>query len=229
MGLDRAQADVQLVGDLRVGPPVRHRDQDLLLPAGERLDGLRSWPPDAAVGECREQSGGDARRDECVTVGGGVDRLDQELGSGVLEQESPGAGLEGAVHVLVEVEGGDHDDRERVLDAGSGELSGGLDAVQVRHPDVEQAHIGPELAGEGHRLASVGGLADHLDVGLGVEDHREPGADQLLVVGDEHPDGHAAVPSLGRTASTVQPRSRLGPASSAPPRSLARSVMPAIP
>ena len=59
------------------------------------------------------------------------------------------------------------------------------------HADVEQAHVGAQLAGERHRLASVGGLADDLDVGLGVEDHPEPGADDLLVVGDEHADGHA--------------------------------------
>jgi hypothetical protein len=63
-----------------------------------------------------------------------VDCLDQQLGPGVLEQEAAGAGLEGAVHVLVEVEGGDDDDRERIVDVRPGELSGGLDAVHVGHP-----------------------------------------------------------------------------------------------
>jgi hypothetical protein len=71
--------------------------------------------------------GGDARGDQSVTVGGSEDRLDQELGAGVLEQEAPGACREGAVHILVLVEGGAHVDRERVIDVGSGELSGGLD------------------------------------------------------------------------------------------------------
>ena len=35
-------------------------------------------------------------------------------------------------------------------------------------------------------LRAVGGLADDLDAVLGVEDHRQPGADQPLVVGDQH-------------------------------------------
>jgi hypothetical protein len=47
------------------------------------------------------------------------------------------------VHVLVEVEGGDHHDRERLDGVGPGEPPGGLDAVHVGHPDVEQAHVGP--------------------------------------------------------------------------------------
>mgnify|MGYP000904804758 CR=1 FL=1 len=59
-----------------------------------------------------EESDGDAGCDECVSVGGGVDRLGQQGESGVLEEESAGAGFEGAVDVLVEVEGGDDHDRE---------------------------------------------------------------------------------------------------------------------
>ena len=34
----------------------------------------------------------------------------------------------------------------------------------------------------------VGGLADHLDVGLGVEDRLEAGAHDVLVVDHDHPD-----------------------------------------
>ena len=40
-------------------------------------------------------------------------------------------------------------------------------------------------------LHPVVGLADDLDVGLGVEDQLEAGADQRLVVGDQQPDGRA--------------------------------------
>ena len=101
-----------------------------------------------------------------------------------------------------------------------------LDAVELGHPDVEQAHVGPQLAGQRHGLTAVGRLADHLDVGLGVEDHAQPGPDDLLVVGDEHADGHRGGPLRGSTAPTVQPRSGPGPASRVPPSSVARSVMP---
>ena len=82
--------------------------------------------------------------------------------------------------------------------SGPGELPGRLDAVELRHPDVEQAHVGAELARERDRLAPVGGLADHLDAGLGVEDHPQPGADELLIVGDEHADAHRRRPAAAR-------------------------------
>jgi hypothetical protein len=153
-----------------------------------------------------------------------VDRLGQELGTGVLEQEAAGAGLERAVHVLVEVEGRDDHDRERVLDVRAGEQPRRLDAVELGHAHVDQAYVGAQLARQRDRLAAVGGLGDHVDAGLGVEDHPEPGADELLVVGDEDPDAH-----LGSTAVTVHPRPGLGPASSVPPSSAARSAIPARP
>src|SRR5690606_33616185 len=57
----------------------------------------------------------------------------------------------------------------------------------------------------------------------------QPGADDLLVIGQDHADRHAPPVALGRTASTVQPRCGFGPASSAPPSSFARSAMPISP
>ena len=71
--------------------------------------------------------------------------------------------------------------------------------------------------------------ADDVDVGLGVEQHRQPGAHDGLVVGDEDPDAHRGVPVRGRTASTRQPRSAAGPAWKVPPSSVARSRMPTRP
>ena len=50
--------------------------------------------------------------------------------------------------------------------------------------------------------ASVGGLADDLDVGLGVEDDAEAGAHERLVVGDQDADHHGAVSRSGRRART---------------------------
>ena len=47
------------------------------------------------------------------------------------------------------------------------------------------------------RLGAVARLADDLQVGLGVEDLAEAGADECLVVGDQHADGHAG--SFART------------------------------
>ena len=42
------------------------------------------------------------------------------------------------------------------------------------------------------RGSTVVGLADHLDVGLGRQDHPQPGPDQRLVVDEDHPDRRVA-------------------------------------
>ena len=70
-----------------------------------------------------------------------------------------------------------------------------------------QADVGAQLERQADCLAPVGGPRDDFDVGLGVEQHRQPGAHDGLVVGDEDPDAHRGVPVRGRTASTRQPRS----------------------
>ena len=147
------------------------------------------------VGEGGEQARGDAGGDQGVAVGGRVDGLREQGGPGVFEQEAPGAGLQRPVHVLVEVECGDDDDRQRVVDVGAGELAGGLDPVHLGHADVEQADVGAQRAGKRHRFTAVGGLSDDLDAGLGVEDHRQSCPDDVLVVGDEHADGHVVRPT----------------------------------
>src|SRR5262252_4699411 len=66
----------------------------------------------------------------------------------------------------------------------------------------------------------------------GVEDDTEPGADELLVVHDEHPDrrgrargGHRA----GSRAVTAKPPAGVGPTVRFPPQEATRSAMPARP
>src|SRR5581483_12052862 len=104
----------------------------------------------------------------------------------------------------------------------------GGDAVHLRHPQVHQHHVGPLLAGEGDRHAAVGCLADHGDVVAGLQQHPEPGSQQGLVVGEQHPD-HSAAPATGRLARTSKPPPDLGPAVSLPPTAAARSAMPVRP
>jgi hypothetical protein len=112
-------------------------------------------------------------------------------GGDVLEEKATGPCGEGVVDVAVEVEGGQHDHpavREVLKDP-----PGGLQAIDVRHPDIHEHHVGPEPARFGQGLGSVGGLADHGDA-AGGEDHAEPGADQVLIVGDENPGHWRGVP-----------------------------------
>ena len=58
-----------------------------------------------------------------------------------------------------------------------------------------QHHVGRGPAGHRDRFRAVGGLAEHGQVGLGVDEHAEPGPDDGLVVGDYHADGHATRPT----------------------------------
>ena len=59
------------------------------------------------------------------------------------------------------------------------------------HADVHQHDVGVALRRQGNGLGAVTRLPDDLDVGLLGQDHPESEAEQLLVVGEEHPDGHA--------------------------------------
>src|SRR4029450_13026447 len=162
-----------------------------------------------------------ARSNVAMTTTGG--------GSAAAAETSAGPRLEGAVDVLVEVERRDDHHGERILDGRPSQRTCRLEPVELGHADVEQADIGSQLAGEGDGFPAVPRLADHVDVGLGVEDHAQPGPDDLLVVGDEDADVHRLGPARGSTASTTQPWSGLGPAARVPPRSAARSVIPTTP
>ena len=132
------------------------------------------------------------------------------------------------MHVLVEVERRDHHDGKRIDHVRTRQFARRVDAIHARHSDIQQTHVGPQLAREANGFDTVGRLGDDLHVLLGVEDHAQSCAHDLLVVGDEHPD-HLATPELGSRASTTQPPAAAGPADSVPPRRVARSVMPTIP
>jgi hypothetical protein len=106
------------------------------------------------------------------------------------------------VHIFVQVEGGEHEHREAV-EAGGANPAGGLDAVHHRHADVHQNHIGRKRSRQLDTGRTVGGLPHHVDVILSVEDHRESIPDQLLIVGEQHPD-HESCPT-GSVARTRKP------------------------
>jgi hypothetical protein len=144
---------------------------------------------------------------------GGADGFREQGRAGAFEHEADGAGPQGAVDVLVEVEGGDDHNPERVWRTGAGESPGDLDAVLAGHADVDKADVGPELAGEADRLGPVGSLGDHFDVGLVLEDQAQAAADQRLVVGEQDPDAHGfLLAGNGSVAATTQPASGPGPA-----------------
>ncbi|GGT81445.1 hypothetical protein GCM10010244_02090 [Streptomyces coeruleorubidus] len=153
-----------------------------------------------ASGKTLHEAAGDGGREESVA---GTDRADgrgQMLWRDVLEEEAAGPGGQCRVDVPVEVEGGQDDDAGGVGGAGE-DAAGGLQAVHLGHPDVHQHDVGTCAAGRFDRFGSVGRLGDDVDA-VGAEDQSESGADQGLVVGEEHTQrlGHGV--SKGIRAST---------------------------
>ena len=118
--------------------------------------------------------------------------------------------------------------RGRWLELGGGDPGGGLDAVDVGHADVHQDDVRPQLAGRGQGGGTVARLADNLELGLGAEEEPQPGAHQLLVVDQQHPDRHAGS-WIGSRATTRKPPPGAGPASRSPPSRATRSRIPISP
>ena len=104
-----------------------------------------------------------------------------------------------------------------------------LDAVHLGHPHVHQHDLGRVLAHEPYRVPPVGGTGDDGDVGLRLEQRREPGAHDLLVVDDERPDHAGAPASSGSIASTANPAPSAAPHENDPPAMVARSRIPTSP
>jgi hypothetical protein len=137
-------------------------------------------------------------------------------GGDVLEQEAAGAGAERLVDVVVEVEGGEHENAGRRFAWLGKQAAGGFDAVESRHADVHQRDVEPVSRGELEHLGAVVRLGHDLDVGLGVEDAPEAAPHERLVVGDQHADAHGPSSLSGRRAVTRKPPPGSGPASSSP-------------
>ena len=169
--------------------------------------GRAGWRPGRGPG------GGPSGGDDGPPGGGLVDGPQQLHRRGVLDQEPARPGPEGLVGVLVGVEGGEDHDLGRV---GQGpQLAGGGDAVQHRHADVHERHLGGGAAGQRDRLGAVGGLPDHLDAVVRVQQGHEPGPDQLLVVDHQDPDpgpswgiGGGRRPGRGSRRGSGRPRTR---------------------
>ena len=163
--------------------------------------------------EAVEQAAGDLGCEQGVAGHHGADPGDELLRRGALEQEAAGAGPDRVVDVVVEVEGCEHEDLRAGIAAE--QVARGLEPVELGHPDVHQHEVRRELARALQRLAPVGGLADHLEVGLRVEDHPQAAAHERLIVGDQDPDGlaHACIRSAsiaragarGMNADTANP------------------------
>jgi hypothetical protein len=142
-----------------------------------------------------------------------VDRRDELLRRGVLEQEAARAGAQPVVDVLVEIDGREDEDARGGFHRR--EAPGRLEPVDVGHPDVHQRDVGCKAPDGGDGLLAVGSFVEVLDVRLLVEQRAKAGPDHRLIVGDDDADGHAL--GIGRTARTTNPPPSAGAVASEPP------------
>src|SRR3989441_13127914 len=76
-----------------------------------------------------------------------------------------------------------------------------FDPVQLGERQVHHHHVGLETLAELDRAATVAGLADDLDLLVGVEDAAQPLTDERVVVDQQHADAiHHGAPIEARLA-----------------------------
>ena len=137
-------------------------------------------------------------------------------------------GAQRVVDVLVEVEGGEHQHARRRSPAAAIRRVASMPSISGIRMSISTTS-GSSSRDAVDACSAVGALADDLDVVLGLEDHAEAGADQRLVVDEQHADAHA-----GTDAPSGQPGAhgeaaagaRARPASDAAVAAPTRSRMP---
>ena len=107
-------------------------------------------------------------------------------------------GLQRPGDVLVGVVGRQHDDARLRIDLAN--PPDRLDALHLRHPQVHQHDVGTVRAERLDGLAAVGGFGDDLEIGLLVDDVGDAGAQQRVIVDDQHARRAASAPAAGAVA-----------------------------
>jgi hypothetical protein len=107
-----------------------------------------------------------------------------------LEDVALGPGPDRLDHEVPVVVGGEHDH------PGLGDLlaepAGRLDAVHLRHADVQDDEVGLGLPGQIHHLGARRRFAQDLDPFGGLDVPAQSLADERVVVAQQHPDRHMA-------------------------------------
>ncbi len=124
------------------------------------------------------------------------------------------------------VERRQHEDPGRLVQRS--DPASGLDPVDPRHPHVHQHDVAAQLPRLRDGLDAVARFADDVEPGIGSKDHPKARADEVPVVGEEHPD-HRIRSHSGKLARTTYPPPLRGPASILPPKTAARSRIPSRP
>ena len=174
MRLDGGHAHEQPGGDLGVGLALGDRRARPRARAGS---GPRTPPGPGPSRRTRPTARSIRRR---VTWGekdrlarGHLQDRGRDAGWGsVLEQEAAGTVAQRAQHVVVGVEGGQHDHRGRTWPRA--QPTGGVDTVEPRHPEVDQDDVGASSAAAAGNLVAVRRPGRPPDAPGPVDDRRQP-------------------------------------------------------
>src|SRR5271166_205594 len=188
--------------------------------------------------------GGEFGVDVAAAAVDGAYHVGQDLGRDGLGQEPADAGGEGPF----EMPGPSVAGQDEAAAGGQlgDQLLGDSDPVQAGHLQIQHGHVRAVPAGHREGLVARGGLSYHLQDVLDRQQGGQRGADEVLVVGEEHadhgagvsvtpvpawpgPGGTAAAPQAGRLASSRKWPLRGCPVVMLPPRPASRSPSPASP
>ncbi len=244
MGAGRGRAEVQLGTDLVVAHALPDQGKHLPFALCQHGQSVLAVPGcDPRGRDLSDQASGDPRREERFSGCDHPDGMQKLRRAAVLEEEATGAGLECVEDVVIGLVGGQDQDSYLLKPCCRGDLAGGLDPVEHRHPDVHEYDVGaggPRLL---DGLGAGGGLAHHLDVVLDIDQDFEPGrtspsssarSTRIGAAGGDAAVGVLTgsadpVGASGSRALTSNPPSGLCPANRSPPSSWQRSRIPRIP
>jgi hypothetical protein len=184
----RALADGELGGDLLVGLARRHETEHVQLAGCELGDRVVV----SGVVKGRHQPSRDDRIDLQLASVRGPDGGCHVVGIGVLEHIARCPCLERGVHTFLLGERRERHHFDVVVE--SANLAGRLDPVDRRHLQIHDDHVGPaplRLQRGEHvkRLGAPFCRAYDVDIGLAVEERKQPAAHDLVVVDNQDTDG----------------------------------------
>ena len=184
--LHRFDADAKLPCDLLVGLALGNQLQHFHFArtqAGLLLD--RSAPL-RRLQRKTVQSGGDGRAEECVSFLNLPDCPTQDIGGRLFDQISRRTQEDHLPDVLVIPM------RREDQHPGGGDVlhdsPSGFQAVEQRHRNIHDDHVGTELLRQLDRMAAGFRLSDHLDIAFRLQQGPKSLSDDLMVIRQQHSD-----------------------------------------
>src|SRR6185436_7903050 len=199
VGLDRADAEEELSGDLLIRVPECDQPEDLTLALGQVVLRL-----------AHDEARGERRVHVDPVAEDRVDRIGELLVRRILDDVPLGAELEGLARVggLV-LHREDHHPCPR-----RAQLGDRIEPRPVAQREIENDDVGPQQSGALERLGHPGGLADDLDPARRLEHLPHAAAHDLVIVDEQGPDHEGPICISKRTRAP-------------PPAGCSRSTLPA--